>query len=541
VNSFLRHHRDSILFSYSCFDRLILNGGIGCFQHSKRGGTIRWFLEKRRQARRVCHAYFTQMSGKYHASIADYAQQQALDIVEPPKKIDDQPVRREQWVEPYFQKLGSRHGVAVILKAREPERIAWHYAKANSIEVARRFVNVYYFYIHDPYLGRMFLRICPYFPFNIRVWINGHNWLAAQMQGEGIAFQKRDNLFTACAEPERLQELADAFAPDDIIAPVEAWLAQLLPFFSEAERREGFRHQLRFAQVEYCQNLIFHKKADAERLFDRLLDVNRSFGHPDKLAVVFARSCSRPDTRTGQTVVKITKLRTPVISSSFKQTSMKQYISNGIGLRNESATYNLKDLSLKKGIEHMAQVRKVLDTANQRYLEVQQDVLVSYLDRGQFAQLRQPSISATGRRLPGLHMDDPRLMAVLQAIMCFAYLVGKGCFRIKDLIADVKKALGDPDYTVARLRYDLSKLRGKALVTRLPRSQCYQVSGDGYRVGFFYLKLYHKVYAPLTSAILAPIPTDNYLRTSRQTKLDQLYVAVDHALQKLTEHLGMAA
>jgi len=541
VNSFLRHHQDSVPFSYSCFDRLLLNGRISCFQHTKRGGTIRWFLEKRRQAPRVCHAYFTQISSKYHDWIADYAQKQAIDIVEPPKKIDGEEVRREQWVEPYFRKLGSKHGVAVILKARESERIAWHYAKANSIEVVSRFVNLYYFYIHDAYLGRMFLRICPYFPFNVRIWINGHNWLAAQMQGEGIAFQKRDNLFTACAEPERLQELSDAFAPGDVIAPVEAWLAQLLPFFSEAERRDGFRHQLRFAQVEYCHNLIFHKQATAERLFDRLLDVNHSFGHPDKLAVVFGRSRCRPDIRTGQTVVKITKLRTPVISSSFKHTSIKQYISNGVALRTESANYNLEDLSLKKGIEHMDQVRQALGTANHRYLEVQQDVLASYLDQGQFEQLRQPSISPSGRRLPGLHVDDPRLMAVLQAILCFAYLVGKGCFHIKDLIVDAKKALGDPDYTVARLRYDLSKLRGKGLVTRLPRSQCYQVSADGYRVGFFYLKLYKKMYAPITSALLAPVAADNYVLTRRQTKLDQLYVAVDQALSRLADHLGMAA
>jgi hypothetical protein len=55
----------------------------------------------------------------------------------------------------------------------------------------------------------MWLRICPYFPFNIRVWMNGHNWLAHRLQQEGIAFEQRDNLFVECAHPERLQQLAD--------------------------------------------------------------------------------------------------------------------------------------------------------------------------------------------------------------------------------------------------------------------------------------------------------------------------------------------
>jgi len=102
------------------------------------------------------------------------------------------------------------------LKARESELLAWHFAKTNQIAVDRRCVDLYYFYVNDAHCGRMFLRICPYFPFHITVWLNGHNWLKCQLQKENIAFKTRDNLFVACERPERLQELADAFAPTDI-------------------------------------------------------------------------------------------------------------------------------------------------------------------------------------------------------------------------------------------------------------------------------------------------------------------------------------
>jgi hypothetical protein len=167
--------------------------------------------------------------------------------------------------------------------------------------------------------------------------------------------------------------------------------------------------------------------------------------------------------------------------------------------------------------------------------------LASYVDRGQLEQLRQPSVSATGRRVPGLHLDDPRLLAVLQAILCLAYLVGKGCFRTKDLLVDVRKALQKPDYTLSQLRYDLSKLRCKGLVVRRAGTQSYEVSSEGYRIGIYYLKLYQKMYAPLTAAIRDPVPADNLVLNHRQTKLDRLYVAVDKALHKLATYLGMAA
>lgn len=536
MNRFHLHHRDSIQFGYSCFDRLILNGSILPFSHSTRGGSIRWFLRAHRGFPDVSRAGFAQIAAEYHEWVGRYALQAGLDIVEPEKGA-----RREDLVEPYFQQLGSRHGIAVILKPCEYERVAWYYVKANQVAVERRKVNLYYFYLNDPQCGRMFVRICPYFPFNVGVWLNGHDWLAYRMQQEGIAFEKRDNLFVACAQPQRLQELSDAFAPADIIGPVETWLGRLLPYFSDQERQQGFRHQFYMAQVEYCHNLLFQKQAALQRLFDRLMDANRGMGHPDKLAVIFGRGHFHPDTRTGQTYLKVTKLRTPVFSASFKNTSIKQYIKEGNALRTESASNQLNDLSLRKNVQQLPKVRAALNTANQRCQEVQQDVLASYVDRGQLEQLRTASVSASGRRIPGLHLDDPRLLAVLQAILCFAYLVGKGGFRTTNLLVDVQKALGNPQYTLSQLRYDLSKLRSKGLVWRCPGTQTYQLGAEGYRIAIYYLKLYQKLYAPLTAAIRDPVPADNQVLTRRQTKLDRLYVAVDKALAQLAEHLGMAA
>ncbi len=536
MNRFHQHHQQSISFSYSCFDRIIVNGFVPCFQHSKRAGTINWFLRSRRQAPQLNRCYFAKLSREYHEWVTGHAQANGIEIV-----VAERDIRREQWVEPYFQQLGDRAGIAVILKAREPERMAVHFARSNQIAVQSRFVDLYYFYLNDSQCGRMFLRICPYFPFNIRVWMNGHNWLARRLEEERIAFAKRDNLFVACARPQRLQELSDAFAPSDIVGPVETWLARLLPFFSAAERQEGFRHELFMAQMEYCHNLIFHKQVAAERLFDRLLDANRGLGHPDKLAIYFRRGRYQPVTVDGQTVLKLTPTRTPVLTGRYKNTSIKQYVSNNAGLRVESSTHQLKDLALRKNIKNMPKLRQVLNTANERVLDIQQDVLVSYVDRGQLQQLRQTSTSATGRRTPGLRVDDFRLIAVLQAITCFSYFAGKGCFRTTDLLLDVQKALGKPTYRLSQLRYDLAKLRGKGLLSRLAKSQSYQLSPEGYRIAILYLKLYQRLYAPLTAAIREPAPADNQMLTNCQTKLDRLYVAVDKALQKRTDHIGLQA
>jgi hypothetical protein len=532
MNPFVSHHRDAIRFGYSCFDRLILNGSIHRFQYP--GGVI-GFLRFQRQLGFLTRQTFGKLSQDYHDWVNDFAAQAGIDIVTPPRDI-----RREDWVEPYFQRLCGQPGIAVILKAREPERLAVCYTKQqNAIALTRRSVNLYYFYIQNPCGGRMFVRVCPYFPFNVCVWMNGHDWLANQMRQEGIAFRRRDNCFLDCANPQRLQELSDAFGPQDIRALVDPWLARLVPFFTEEERALGYRHQLYLSQVEYCHNLVFHKRPTLDRLFERMMDVNRAIGRPDKLSIVFGRASFHPDTRTGETTVKITQSRTPVLSAHWKSTTAKQYVKEGGALRTETTSYCLPDLAVNKHIDNLGKARAVLAGNNERLLTVEQDILETFVDREHLAHLRQATVSDQGRRTPGLRVDDPRLLALLQALVCFVNLVGKGCFRTAQLLTDVRQALGKADYTLTQLRYDLGKLRGKGLVKRIKGSQSYEMSSEGYRLAVLYLKVYHQVYAPLTSGIMEPVSADVHLSSHRRCRLDKLYTAVDQTLRKLMTHLGI--
>jgi hypothetical protein len=94
-------------------------------------------------------------------------------------------------------------------------------------------------------------------------------------------------------------------------------------------------------------------------------------------------------------------------------------------------------------------------------------------------------------------------------------------------------------YTLAQLRYDLAKLRAKGLVERIAGTQTYRLPAQGYRLAVLYLKLFHKVYAPLTAGTLHPVATDERLSPERQALLDRLYTAVDQALQKLWEQVGI--
>ncbi len=537
MNGFVEHHRESIQFQYACFDRVLLNAII---QPLQRPPIIVGFLDRYRHVPSITKAYFRQVSEDYHRWVEGLAQTGGLQIVEPPKGV-----RRELWVEPFYEALGPRDGIAVILKSRENARVAVSYATAaggNRIEMCPRFVWQYYFYLRDPDFGRMFVRICPYFPFNGRLCLNGHEWLARQMQRHGITFQQQANAFLTCSDPQRLQRLADELAPAQIVACAERWLAEVVPFFSADERRYySCRHRLFVSQVEYCTDLVFHERAALDQLAERLLDLNRGIGRPDKLSVVFGRRITKSYAGGLKTQIADYHLGNPVIRSEYKQGSIKQYVRDDRLLRTEATSYHTPDLGVAKSVEHLSQLRQVMGAITDRYLAVQQDVLETYIDRGHLGRLRQATVSPSGRRTPGLKLDDPRLLAVMQALTRFVHLARGGSFRTRDLHQPAAEALGltTDTYRLAQVRYDLAKLRAKGLVVKVAGTQTYRLTEEGFRVCVLFLKLFHRLYAPLTAAAIEPIAHDARVPEQHRSPLDRLYAAVDHALDLLLDQLGL--
>jgi hypothetical protein len=274
---------------------------------------------------------------------------------------------------------------------------------------------------------------------------------------------------------------------------------------------------------------------------ERLFDLNRTIGRPDKLATIFGRRITKRYRGQLKTEISDHHLGNPVIRSQFKQGSIKQYVRNYLLLRAEATSYNTRDLGIGKSVKHLAELREALRSINDRYLEIQQDVLETWVDRGQLDRLRQPQTSDSGRRTPGLRLDDRRLLAVMQALVAFSNLCHGGEFRTKDVHEEVAKALHltTETYTLAQLRYDLQKLRAKDLVLKIPGSQKYRLTPEGYRVCLVFLKLFHRVYAPLTAGACDPLPHDALLPEHQRSTLDGLYETIGHHLDLLLGYVGL--
>ena len=61
----------------------------------------------------------------------------------------------------------------------QPTAVWFSFAKAD------RRVTCYYFYLWDDDFGPAFIKVCAYFPYPIKIWVNGHEWAKRQATKAG--------------------------------------------------------------------------------------------------------------------------------------------------------------------------------------------------------------------------------------------------------------------------------------------------------------------------------------------------------------------
>jgi hypothetical protein len=130
----------------------------------------------------------------------------------------------------------------------------------------------------------------------------------------------------------------------------------------------------------------------------------------------------------------------------------------------------------------------------------------------------------------------------MHALVRFAHISAGSTFSTAELHGPAAEALGCDlcEYTLASLRYDLSKPRAKGLVEKVPGTRKYRLLSAGYSVCLVFLKLFERVYAPLAAGLLRPFGGDAQLKTQR-SQLDRLYQRVLDDLDNLLSAVGLKA
>jgi hypothetical protein len=179
-------------------------------------------------------------------------------------------------------------------------------------------------------------------------------------------------------------------------------------------------------------------------------------------------------------------------------------------------------------------LRDKLDAIDGNYLDIQKD-FSRRLSIGQLENLQSASL--------GLKLDNPRQLALMHALVRLAQIAAAGTFSTCEIHPNVTATLSGTAerYSLSSLRYDLSKLRAKGLVEKLPRSRRYRLPAKGYSVCLIFLKLVDRIYAPPAAGLLSPVAANATLPRQKRSLLDRLYQRLTAALDRLTRAIGLAS
>ena len=108
-----------------------------------------------------------------------------------------------------------------------------------SFTKADRRVSCFYFYLWDVDFGPAFIKVCAYFPYPIREWLNGHEWAKRQTTAAGIGGTALSNGFATCQDPAALGGICDRLGPGTIQVFFWRWMAALPLPLTEHDRVAG--------------------------------------------------------------------------------------------------------------------------------------------------------------------------------------------------------------------------------------------------------------------------------------------------------------
>ena len=300
------------------------------------GGQVVTFLTRHLGNPIPSPAIFDKIGTAFRTSVARFAQDNHIPVVRFAKTD-----RKIEIMQPYLkaQAATGRSGLAAIGVAQEfaPVFTGTERPTSNGIPWVTftkkdQRGSCYYFYLWDFDFGPAFIKICSYFPYPAKIWINGHEWAKRQATLAGIGYTALSNGFAATDDPAALQAICDRLGPGTIGVFAERWWAILPLPLTDHDRAHGYWWEISLRQVEVSRTLVFAAPRHARSFFEALVADNLDIGRPEQLEVIFNRRTRGPIPQGAFKAKVVTRGVDVTVNAFYKHSRIKQYLKDGRAL-----------------------------------------------------------------------------------------------------------------------------------------------------------------------------------------------------------------
>ena len=356
----------------------------------------------------------------------------------------------------------------------------------------------YYHYFQHPELGLCYARMQSYFPFTVRIGMNGRQWLYQQLRQRQVAFEHQGNLLLSVADVPLAQELLDTQVRADYVKLLGGLVQPIQPLWDYLQAAHVPYYWIA-EQTEWANDFVFHAREHLATWYERWVrhgienlnctDVMRYLGKKNP------RACAKEAKIELRERPEGTRLK-----FWYGTNSLKMYDKEGISFRPETTINQPGEFTvfrkkanaaedevpqwrlMRKGVADMDRRAEVSQSANNRLLESLATVAETQTLGELLKPLGQPVLKdgkRLARALNPLNGKDGKLLRIL----------ADGDYLIKGFRnADVREAMyGQAPNARERRRQSaaitrlLSLLRAHGLIVKVQKSHRYHLSAAGRR------------------------------------------------------------
>jgi hypothetical protein len=506
MKEFIARFGDRILGVLSGFDRVVLRGTLRAIVYAQ---GMEAYLEQNHVLLKDFAQHVCEVSRQLKQASLAAAEKRGRTV----KYLASSTVSKEETALALAAEQKITEGLVCVLSCVEPCRSFEVYRNPESKRLElqsrlRKCLFLYHYWIH-PLFGFMNARIQTWFPFSIQICLNGREWLARQMDADGLAYVRQDNCFPWIQDFTRAQQLMKAQLRVNWPQRLAALAHQLNPLHDQIFRRFRVGYYWSAYQSEWASDIAFREAADLRRLYPLLIrhavthfgspQVLRFLGHPVRLDGQVPRSFRgevETDLRERQEGVRI---KHAVNGNSLKLYD-KAYTPRGSVLRPEMTLNNEAGVRvyrpkegdpkgpkgwrpLRRGIADLHRRAQVCGQATDRYLEA----LAQVDDSTRLEELLQPlerPATWKGQRVRALHPFQGGDAALFKAVARGEFLLNG--FRNRDLqgllFPQDPVSVQERRRRSARASRQIRLLRAHGLIRKVTHENRYHVTKSGRQI-----------------------------------------------------------
>lgn len=494
MRRFVARFLDKIIGVIDGFDRIVFRGWLGQFRYEE---GMEAFLASQNVLLKDFEPFAKSLTDMLRAD----AEATAAELHGRVHYLPSPDQSKEKLARKYMADRNVRFGPICVLSALEP-CMTWQVRRSRERKHPQQFRRRsakclhYYHYFSDRRLGVGHVRVQSWFPFQVRVCLNGRNWLGRRLDERRMRYERADNCFPWIASPERAQELMDDMLKLDWPKVLDELAIASKPTLAALTDQLGQGFYWTTWQAEWATDVMFK---DAESLADCYPSFVRyameNLKSPDVMRFLGKKLV--PQYKGEITTDYKKRVEGVRVKHWAKFNSMKMYDKFGRILRpemtfNDPGEFKVRRKAqgkpdspvilrpLRKSVVDLRRLARTGKACTHRYLDVLATVAVDTPLQRIVEPLTRPAELA-GRRVRGLRPWTAPDVPLLQAVARGEFIANG--FRNRDLVPlmypEVPDDPAERRKVSAKVTRLLRLLRAHRLIEKVEGTHRYLVTARG--------------------------------------------------------------